>query len=177
MIKIVALGVLVLVVAFVAYVSTRESKFLYERSGVINAPIEKIFPYISNFKMGALWSPYEQVDPNMKKVFTGPDGQVGSMMEFDGNRDAGSGKLEMLKITPNEFVEIKLTMIKPIAAENIVHYKLTREGIGTRFSWSMSGDSGFLGKLVNVFIDCEKMIGDQMNKGIANLKTLVENQK
>jgi hypothetical protein len=124
--------------------------------------------------MGSLWSPYEKVDPNMKKTFSGTDGQVGAVMEFEGNKDAGSGKLEILKIVPNELVEIKLTMLKPFFAENIVQYKLTPENGGTRFSWSMSGDGGFMGKLISVFIDCEKMVGGQFSSGIENLKTLIE---
>lgn len=171
------LGLGVLLVGFIAYVATREGKFHYERNGVINASPEKIFPYISDFRKGGEWSPYEQVDPHMKKTFLGPDAQVGSVMEFDGNKDAGSGKLEILKIVPNESVEIKLTMLKPFHAENLVVYKLTPQGDGTRFSWAMSGDGGFMGKLLNVFIDCEKMIADQFTVGINNLKAVIEGQK
>ncbi len=177
MAKRIFLGILLLLLVFLAFVSTRESKFHYERTGLINAPPEKIFPYISNFKMGGLWSPYEKIDPNMKKQFSGPDAQVGSVMQFDGNSEAGSGQLEILRIVPYAFVEIKLTMTKPMHAENIVQYKLTPEGSATRFTWSMSGDGGFFTKLISVFIDCEKMVGDQFNTGIANLKTVVEAQK
>lgn len=174
--KKIGLGLLVVLVLFLGYVSTRQSKFYYERSGLINAPAEKIFPYLSNFKLGSQWSPYEKIDPNMKKTFTGNDGEVGSIMEFEGNSDAGSGKLEMLSIAPNQLVDIKLTMTKPIFAENLIQYKLTPEGPATRFTWSMSGDGGFMTKLMTVFIDCEKMVGDQFNAGIANLKTIVEAQ-
>ena len=174
--KKIGLAFLVVLVLFLGYVSTRQGTFYYERSGLINAPAEKIFPYLSNFKMGSQWSPYEKIDPNMKKTFTGNDGEVGSVMEFEGNSDAGSGKLEMLSIAPNQLVDIKLTMTKPIFAENLIQYKLTPEGQGTRFTWSMSGDGGFMTKLMTVFIDCEKMVGDQFNAGIANLKTIVEAQ-
>ncbi|WP_413612738.1 SRPBCC family protein [Bdellovibrio sp. HCB-110] len=177
MFKIVGLIIAIIVVGFLGYVSTRDGKFRYDRSGVINAPPEKIFPYLVDFKKGAEWSPYEKVDPNMKKTFSGPEAQVGSIMEFEGNKDAGSGKLEILRIVPNEAVDIKLTMIKPMHAENLVEYKLTPEGTGTRFSWSMSGDGGFFGKLITVLIDCEKMVGDQFSEGINNLKTVVEAQK
>lgn len=166
-----------LFLVFLGYVATREGKFRYERSGLIQAPPEKIFPYISDFKKGGLWSPYEQMDPNMKKTYSGTDGQVGSVMEFDGNKDAGSGKLEILKVVPNQSVDIKLTMIKPLHAENLVQYTLTPEADGTRFTWSMSGDGGFMGKLINVFIDCEAMVAGQFAVGIDNLKKLVESQK
>ncbi len=177
MIKKIGLGLVVVLVLFLGYVSTRDGNFRYERSGVINAPAEKIFPYLVSFKMGSQWSPYEKVDPNMKHVFSGPEGQAGSVLEFDGNRDAGSGKLEILKVIPNQLVQIQLTMIKPFHGENFIEYKLTPEGTGTRFSWSMSGNGGFLGKLMATFIDCEKMIAGQFTTGINNLKTLVEAQK
>jgi uncharacterized protein YndB with AHSA1/START domain len=177
MLKKVGLGIFAILILFFGFVATKEGKFRYERSGLINAPAERIFPYISNFSLGGLWSPYEKVDPTMKKTFSGTQGQVGSIMEFEGNKDAGSGKLEVLKVIPNELVEIRLTMTKPFHAENLVLYHLTPEGAGTRFSWEMSGDGGFLGKLISVFINCEKMVGDQFNQGIANLKALVESQK
>lgn len=175
--KIAGLLVLVLVIAFVAYVASREGKFRYERSGVINASADKIFPYLVNFKLGGEWSPFEKVDPNMKKTYGGTEGAVGSTMEFEGNRDAGSGKLELLAMVPNESVDIRLTMLKPIQGDNLVQYKLTPEGEGTRFTWTMSGNGGFMGKLMVVLIDCDKMIGDQFLAGINNLKTLVESKK
>jgi uncharacterized protein YndB with AHSA1/START domain len=171
------LGLVVIVGLFLIYVSTRDGKFHYERSGLIAAPPEKIFPLISNFKNGEQWSPYEKMDPTMKKTFSGPDGQVGSIMAFEGSKDVGSGELEILKLIPNEFVEIRLTMTKPFRADNIVQYRLTREGQETRFSWAMLGDGGFMGKLVTTFIDCEKMVAGQFGTGIQNLKTLVENSK
>lgn len=170
-------GAAIALILFLGFVSTRESKFHYERSGLINAPAEKIFPYLSTFKLGSEWSPYEKIDPNMKKNIVGTDGQVGTVMNFDGNSEAGSGSLEFLKIVPNDSVQIKLVMTKPLPADNLIEYKLTPEGSGTRFTWSMSGDGGFVGKLMTLLIDCEKMVGDQFNQGIANLKTLVESQK
>lgn len=169
-------GLVAALLIFVVYVSTKSGKFRYERSGVINAPAEKIFPFISNFRLGAQWSPYEQKDPNMKKTFIGPDAQVGAVMEFDGNRESGSGKLEMLKLVPNELAELRLLMTKPMNADHIIEYRLTPEGAGTKFTWAMHGDGGFMSKLMTTLIDCEKMIGGDMEKGIANLKTLVESQ-
>ncbi len=174
--KKIVLAVLVAILFFLGYVSTREGKFQYATSGMINETPEKIFPYISNLKLGGMWSPYEKVDPQMKKEFTGNDGQVGSVMNFKGNSEAGAGKIEILKIIPNQSVEMKLTMTEPFFAENIIFYNLTKEAEGTRFTWSMSGDGGFLGKLMGTLMDCEKMITDQFKEGIANLKTLVEGQ-
>jgi hypothetical protein len=173
----IGIGIVVLLAVFLGYVSSRDGKFHYERSGVIQAPKSKIYAYISHLKMGEQWSPYEKLDPNMKKTFVGQDGQVGSTMEFDGNKDVGAGMLEILQQTENEAVQLKLTMLKPFHGENIIDYKLTEEAGGTRFSWAMRGDGGFMGKLIGVLIDCEKMVGDQFSQGIQNLKTVVETQK
>ncbi len=94
-------------------------------------------------------------------------------MEFD-SKEAGSGSLEILNTVPNGTVELRLHMTQPMEAINIVTYTLTPEGSGTRFTWAMSGDVNFLGKLVGVVIDCEKMVGDQFSQGIENLKAVVE---
>ncbi|MDG0815155.1 SRPBCC family protein [Bdellovibrio svalbardensis] len=177
MLGIIGLVVLALVVIFVIFISTRPSSFKYERSDLINASADKIFPYLINFKLAGQWSPYEQMDPKMKKNYGSVDGQVGSWMSFDGNKDAGTGNLEILQIVPNESVQIKLQMLKPFEANNLVEYKLTPEGSGTRFTWTMSGQNQFLGKMITVFIDCDKMLGDQFLKGISNLKNIVENNK
>ncbi|HEX7674857.1 MAG TPA: SRPBCC family protein [Bdellovibrio sp.] len=175
MLKIIGIVIVILIIVFVIFVSTRPAHFQYERSGIINASVDKIFPYLSTFEGGHKWSPYERMDPNMKTKIIGPDGQVGTVMEFEGNRDAGSGKLEFLKITAPTEVNLKLTMIKPFPAENLIVYHLSaNEGGGTKFTWSMSGDNGFLGKMMVVFIDCEKLIGGQMEQGIKNLKEVVE---
>ena len=166
------IGVGVLFALFLVFVATRPGQFRYERSGLIETSPDKIFPYLRSFKMGEKWSPYEK-DATMKKTINGVDGEVGSSMEFD-SKNSGTGRLEILKITPNEHVQMRLSMIKPFKGENIVEYRLTPEGTGTRFTWTMEGDGGFFGKLIAVFIDCEKMVGDQFSQGIASLKALVE---
>jgi Polyketide cyclase / dehydrase and lipid transport len=114
-------------------------------------------------------------DPDMKLNFIGDGMSVGSVMEFAGNK-SGSGKIELLKLNPNQGADYKLTMIKPFFAENLVEYRLTPEGTGTRFQWIMSGDGGFIGKVIATLIDCDKMIGKDFEKGIANLKQKVESQ-
>lgn len=173
----VAIGLGVLIAGFLGFVSTRDGKFRYERSGVIHASPEEIYPYISNLKKGELWSPYEKPGAEMKKTFHGSEDQPGAVMEFEGDAKSGSGKIEILSLVPNESVELRLTMLKPFYAENLVQYKLTKEDSGTRFTWSMSGDGGFMGKLMNVLIDCEAMIAGQFTEGINNLKQLIESKK
>lgn len=174
MIKVILFVLVIALGAMAALIASRPGTFHFERSGLINAPSEKIFPYLTNFKLGSQWTPYEKMDPNMKKTYSGPDSGVGSIMAFDGNRKVGSGRLEMVTVIPNNFVEIRLTMLSPMKAENIVQYKLDTKDHGTLFTWSMSGHNNFLSKGISLFIDCDKLIGDQFSQGIQNLKQLTE---
>ncbi|HWU44039.1 MAG TPA: SRPBCC family protein [Bdellovibrio sp.] len=171
----IALVLVAAVVLFLGYVATRDGSFVYERSGIIKASPEQIFPYISQFKLGGQWSPYEK-DIEMPKTYGGTDGAVGSWMEF-GPSKSGSGRIEILEVSPNEMVRLSLHMTAPFEAKNVVIYKLTPEAEGTRFSWTMEGHGGFLGKLMTTLIDCEKMVSGQFNEGIQNLKILIESQK
>lgn len=161
-------------VAFFAYVARRPADFRYERSDVIQASAEKIFPYLNDFKLGGEWSPYEKMDPNMKKVYAGPAAGVGATMDFDAKADVGSGRLEIIESVPASRVVLKLTMTKPMQGVNTVEYRLSPEATGTRFTWAMYGHGNFFSKLISVFIDCEKMVGAQFAAGIANLKKIVE---
>lgn len=169
------LGVVVLVLAgFLAYVSTRNGNFRYEKSALIKASPEAIYPYLSDLEKGNEWSPYTRKDPNMKKTIKGDGKSVGSSFEFDGNSDVGAGVIEIKELNPNHSVKLKLTMLKPFKAENDVEYVLVPEADGTRFSWIMSGDGGFLSKLITLLIDCEKMVTADWGKGFENLKQIVE---
>lgn len=153
---------------FLVYVSTREGEFRYEVTGEIHAPVDKVFPYLSDLKLGSEWSPFERVDPNMQKDYQG------NKLVFNGNKEAGSGEIEITNIVPNQSVSLHLTMTAPFKAENEIEYKVKEVNGVTHFTWIMYGDGGFLGKLMNVFIDCEKMVTDQFRQGIANLKEIVE---
>ncbi len=110
----------------------------------------------------------------MKKTFNGNGHTPGSTYKFEGNSQVGSGELALLSATPSENVKIKLTMLTPFKAENEIEYRLVPEADGTRFHWIMSGDGGFLGKLVTTLIDCEKLATADWDRGIENLKRLVE---
>ncbi len=172
--KKVGIGFTVALIAFAIYVAMQPGQFMYIRGDLIKAPPERIFPYLSHFKLGNEWSPYAKIDPKMKVTFSGPETGQGARMDFEGNSDVGTGSLELLRMTANSEVEIQLTMLKPFKGINIVRYQLAPEGNSTRFTWSMAGELGFVGKLVGIFIDCEKKIGEQFEKGIQNLKEITE---
>lgn len=166
----IVLSALGLVAVFLGYVSTREGKFKYSVTRDIQAPVDEVYPYVSDLKRASQWSPFEKADPNMKKEYTE------TKLTFAGNSEVGAGSVEIIKAVPNAMVELKLIMTAPIKAENMIEYRLAPIEGGTRFTWSMSGDGGFMGKLMSVFIDCEKMMTEQFIKGIEDLKVIVEHK-
>lgn len=167
-------GVVLVLAIFLGVVALRPSHFKYERSGVINAPADKIYPYLSDFELGTKWSPFEQVDPNEKRAFGGEKQKPGSFEEWEGNSQAGSGRITITDVQPDKQVDLRLEMRKPMAATNHVVYALAPAQGGTLFTWTMEGESPYLGKLAGLFIDCDKLVGGEFEKGIANLKAVVE---
>ncbi|RYZ91338.1 MAG: hypothetical protein EOP04_00880 [Proteobacteria bacterium] len=167
-------GIVVLIAGFLGFASTKPANFRYERSGIIQAPADKIYPFLSDFNLGSQWNPYEEKDLNMTKTYSPEQGKVGSSMDWSGNKDVGAGNLQIINLVPNESVDIKLTMTEPMTMSHMVHYKLEPVGEGTKFTWWQEGQNGLFGKVMTVVIDCETMFGEDMEKGIAKLKTVVE---
>lgn len=165
-----------LIVLLLALILTRPDHFTMTRTGVINAPAEKIYPFLTQFKLGEQWSPFDTPEMKLKKTFSGEDGTVGAKMTFESD-EQGTGELTILKLVPNQAADINLHMIKPFDAENLIQYSLQPEGTGTKFTWTMSGKMNFLAKAFSLFMDCEKMLGPEFEKGIASLKRVVEAQK
>lgn len=173
--KIVVALVVVLGV-FIAYVSTRDPHFRYEKSWVIQSTPERIYPYLSSFEKGNEWSAYMKNDPTMKAQIAGPESQPGTRLNFGSDLSDPLGYLEFKALTPNEKVEMGLTMLKPFKADSNVEYILAPEGEATRFTWVMSGENGFIGKLITVLVNCEKLATAEWDPSVANLKQLVETQ-
>ena len=164
------------VAALLAYAATRPDKFRVERSTRIDAPPEKIFPWIEDLRAHERWSPYYRKDPAARFAYSGPARGVGAICAFEGNREVGSGRVTVTGSAPHHRVRMRLQMIKPFAADNDVEYTLApqRDGRSTEVTWAMNGRQPFLGKVIGVFLDMDRMIGTDFAHGLADLKALVE---
>ena len=178
MIKYISITVAVIAAVFLAYAATRPDTFRVERSASIQASPEKIYPYMSDFRKGDLWSPYEKKDPAMKRTFSGPASGKGAIYEFDGsNKTVGKGRLEIIEAVPPAKVILTLDMIAPMKGHNIVEYTLVPKGDSTKVTWAMTGRNTYLGKIVCTFINMDNMVGGDFEAGLANLKALVEKKQ
>ena len=174
MLKKIALLFVIAIAAVLGLAVTKPDTFRVERSASIKAPPEKIFAIVNDFHNWPSWSPWAKLDPAMKTTYSGPASGKGAVSTWDGNSEVGSGRIEITDSSPPSKVAMKLDMIKPMAAQNIVEYTLTPKDGATNVAWAMHGQQPFLGKVMSVFIDCDKMVGKSFEEGLANLKALAE---
>ena len=166
--------VVVAIAAVLIYAATKPDTFRVERSLAMNAPPEKIFPYITGLKRWQEWSPYEGRDPAMKRSYSGSESGKGAVYEWDGDKNVGKGRMEVLDETPPNKVVIKLDFIKPFEGHNTAELTVQPRGGQTVVTWAMYGPSPFMSKLIGTFMNLDDMIGRDFADGLAKLKTIVE---
>jgi hypothetical protein len=172
-IKILAIFLVVLVIV----IALRPSEFKVSRSVMISAPAEVVFAQVNDFHKWEAWSPWVKLDPNAKNIFEGPSSGVGSIFRWIGNQNVGEGAMTIIESRPNEAIKISLDFIKPFPGTSTVNFDFKSQGTQTSVTWSMSGKNSFMAKAVGLFMDCDKMIGDQYEKGLSSLKAVVEGSK
>jgi len=156
--------------------ATKPATFQVERSATLAARPDAIYPNIEDFHRWAAWSPWEKLDPQMRKSYTGPERGTGAGYAWSGNSDVGQGRMSITDARPNEQVTIRLEFIEPFAATNETVYTLKPVAAGTEVTWSMNGPNSFAGKVMSVFVDMDKMIGNDFEEGLANLKRVSETE-
>ena len=138
----VIVGIVALIVlAILALASARPDAFRVERSATINAPAGKIFAHLDDFHKWEAWSPWEKLDPNLQRTYSGPASGKGAIYEWRGDSKVGEGRMEILESTSPSRLFIKLDFIKPFAASNRAEFTLAPDGAGTRLVWAMTGAS------------------------------------
>jgi uncharacterized protein YndB with AHSA1/START domain len=178
MVKTIAIVIVVLVVvplaAILIFAATKPDTFRVQRATSIKAPPERIFPLIADFHGWGAWSPYEKLDPAMKRTFSGAANGKGAVYEWDSDGKAGKGRMEITDAPAPSRVTIKLDFFKPFESHNTAEFKLEPRGDTTELTWAMYGPNLFIGKVMSIFFDMDKMIGKDFEAGLANLKTLAE---
>jgi hypothetical protein len=166
--------VVVLIALLLIYAATRPDTFRVERSVIINAPAEKIFPLINDFREWEPWSPWEKVDPAVKRSYSGAASGEGAVYEWNGNKNIGQGRMEIVESLPPSKVKLKIDFIKPFEAHNTIEFTLIPQGDSTLITQAMYGPSPFISRLMGIFCSMDKMVGRKYEEGLANLKALSE---
>ncbi|HEX7047392.1 MAG TPA: SRPBCC family protein [Gammaproteobacteria bacterium] len=174
MFKKIAIVIAVLVAAWLAYAATRPDTFRFERTIVIDAPAPEIFSRINDFHAWRDWSPWEGLDLEVKREYSGADFGEGAAYAWKGNGNVGAGRMEITESSADSRIVIALHFQKPFEAQQFAQFTLEPEGDATRVTWTLHGPTIFVWKLLGLFMDFDKMIGGMLETGLADLKSLVE---
>jgi hypothetical protein len=167
-----------LVVVFAVFVAMRPAVFRITRSAKIGAPPSAVFPLVNDFHQWMAWSPWEHRDPNMTRSHEGPSAGVGAAYGWSGNKDVGAGRMTITDSHPDDLVRIRLEFLKPFKATNNTEFAFTPAGDGqTNVTWTMTGHNNFMGKAFCLFMDMDKMVGADFEKGLAAMKTAAESRR
>lgn len=174
MFKTIAVITAVLIAAVLIVAGARPKTFRVQRAARIHAPPEKVFALINDFQRWAVWSPWDKRDPAMKRTFGSLTSDTGAVYAWEGNKEVGQGQMEITESVPPSRIRIRLDFIKPFKAHNTVEFTLEPLGDATQVTWLMQGENAFLGKVVGLFVNMDRMVGKDFETGLANLKAAAE---
>jgi hypothetical protein len=149
-------------------------EYIVERSTTIHAAPNSIYEQIADFHRWTAWSPWEGLDPDLQRTYSGPDSGKGATYAWSGNRKAGEGRMEITEAIDASNLRIALDFLKPFKSSSITTFDLKPEAEATRVMWTMTGPKTLMTRVIGVFKSMDKMIGPDFEKGLAQLKTLVE---
>jgi hypothetical protein len=174
MIKKVFIVLAALILIFVVIVALQPSDFKIVRSAKFTAPAPAVFAQVNDFHNWEAWSPWAKLDPASKSIFEGPSAGTGAIFKWSGNDKVGQGQMTITESHPSDLVRINLEFIKPFAATNTTEFTFKPDGDQTVVTWSMSGRNGFMAKAICLFMNMDKTVGSDFDKGLAQMKSVVE---
>jgi len=157
-----------------ALAMTKPNTYHVERKTEVAASPATVYSLINDFQRWPDWSPWEHLDPAMKRTIGTPSAGVGATYAWVGNDKVGEGKMTINESVPDSKVDVRLDFIKPFASSDHVIFDIQPSGAGTEVTWSMTGDHNIVSKVMCVFTSMDKMIGPDFERGLGALKNLAE---
>lgn len=164
----------IVIVVFLVVKAVQSPHYVIARSVVINAPADKVFPYLNTRAIANSWNPFLKQDPAVKITLSGPGAGVGSKTAWEGNTRMGAGNAEVIESVPNDHILVKLDMQRPMACRQVASYWLEPAGNGTKVTWKVEGDNTFIPRVMCTFMNMDKMVGGAFLQGLTELKGMVE---
>ena len=174
MIKKILIGFGVVVVAFVVIVALQPAQYRVERMAAISATAAAVFAQVNDFHNWEAWSPWAKLDPSAKNSFEGPSSGIGAIFKWAGNKEVGEGGMTILESRTNELIRIRLEFIKPFASLCATEFTFKPEGNQTQVTWTMTGENNFIAKAACLFMNMDKMVGGDFERGLVQMKSVVE---
>jgi len=165
-------GVIALFLIVAAFAGTRWN---YEKSVLINAPVEKVWSNVSTLRACNQWNPWMQKDPNIKLQYSGPEGAPGSSFSWDSDvKNVGAGNQTITKVLPNSEVDSRIEFLRPFKGKGDAYLMVTVERAVTRVSWGIESSMPYPMNIVKVFGGIERNMNRDFTFGLNKLKGLCE---
>jgi uncharacterized protein YndB with AHSA1/START domain len=174
MIKKILLTLAAIVAVILVVAAFQPSQFDVKRSLAIAATPAALFEQVNDHRKFTAWNPFLKLDPNVKNTFSGPASGVGSVCSWEGNSDIGAGASTITETKPGELVRLRMDWKKPMEGTSTVDFTFKPEGNKTVVTWHMYGPQNYVGKVMCLFMNMDKMVGGQFEEGLANLAKLTE---
>jgi hypothetical protein len=174
MLKKILIGLVVILVVFVVIVALQPSQYRVERKAAISAPAAVVFAQVNDFHNWEAWSPWAKLDPAIKQTYEGVPAGTGAIYSWTGNSKVGEGRMTLTESRPTDLIKIKLEFIKPFASTCETDFAFKPDGNQTAVTWSMAGENNFIGKAFCLFMNMDKTVGGDFEKGLAQMKSMVD---
>ena len=161
-------------ILFIIVAAMRPDDFRVSRTIKISAPASAVFAQVNELQKWDAWSPWAKLDPNAQNSFEGPPSGTGAVMRWSGNNKVGQGSMTIIESNPYDFISFKLEFLKPFATHNTATFTFNSENNQTTVTWCLYGKNNFMRKAVGLIMNCDKMVGEQFEKGLAALKSVAE---
>jgi hypothetical protein len=148
--------------------------YVVEREQRIEGAAGAVFERIVDFRRWQAWSPWEELDPNLWRDYSGAESGVGAIYEWAGNRKAGAGRMTITAVEPDQSVTIALEFIKPFKSKSTTEFTLRPDGATVVVRWRMTGSKTLMTRFMGVFMSMDKMVGPDFEKGLTKLQADVE---
>jgi uncharacterized protein YndB with AHSA1/START domain len=171
------IGIILLIIAAVIVVALQPDDYRLTRSAVIAAPAAEVFPHVNDLRKWEEWSPWAKLDPAAKVTFEGPRAGPGAVFKWAGNDKVGAGTMTITESKPNERVATRTDFVKPFEGTSSSDFIFSQTGNQTNVIWTMTGTHNFIGKAMCLVMSMETMLGPEFEKGLMQLREVVEKGK
>ncbi|GAB4256881.1 MAG: hypothetical protein Kow0079_14040 [Vicingaceae bacterium] len=174
--KYLLIGIVIIIVSILVIAGFMDTTYAVKRSITINRPKSEVFEYVKYLKNQENYSVWAQMDPNMKRTFTGTDGTVGFISAWESeNEDVGKGEQEITGIKEGALIDYELRFYEPFETKDHAYISFEKvENNQTKLVWGFDGKMSYPMNIMLLFMDMDGMLGKDLQQGLDNLKVLME---
>ena len=174
MLKKILISFSIILILCAVFVALQPAHYRVERTTSISAPAVVVFTQVNDFHNWEGWSPWAKLDPAMKQTYEGPAAGTGAIYTWVGNNKVGEGRMTLIESRPSDLIRIKLEFVKPFPSTCATEFEFKPKGNQTAVTWNMTGENNFMAKAFCLFMNMDKTVGGDFEKGLARMKSVVE---